>query len=109
MSEIRFDPQSWDDGARRVAAGAQDFAATANSVLGQVTDLGRLGCNNGGTLADAALGMIFPALFQAVTETVSGISEGLTEEAANMQVTGANYRTVEETNTATAAAINEGA
>lgn len=109
MTEVRFHPQSWDDGARRVSAGAQDFAATANATLGRVTDLGRLGCNNGGTLADAALSMIFPSLFQAVTETVSGISEGLAEEAGNMQVTGTNYRTVEETNTATAATINEGA
>lgn len=108
MSEIRFDPQSWDDGARRVSAGAQDFATTANAALGQVSDLGRLGCNNGGTLADAALSMIFPALFQAVQETVAGISAGLTEEGANMQVTGANYRGVEETNTAIAAAVSEG-
>lgn len=109
MTEVRFEPQSWDDGARRVEAGAQDFTATANATLGRVTDLGRLGCNNGGTLADAALAMIFPPLFQAVTETVAGISEGLAEEGANMQVTGANYRAVEEANTATASAIAPGA
>lgn len=108
MVEVRFDPQSWDDGARRVTAAAQDFAATANATLARVSDLGRLGCNDGGTLADAALGMVFPALFQAVQETVAGISEGLAQEAGNMQVTGTNYRTVEESNTATAATINEG-
>lgn len=109
MNEVRFDPQSWDDGARRVTAGAQDFAATANATLARVSDLGRLGCNYGGTLADAALAMVFPALFQAVQETVAGISDGLSQEAANMQVTATNYRTVEESNTATAATLDAGA
>ncbi|MCC2591915.1 hypothetical protein LKO27_00525 [Tessaracoccus sp. OS52] len=109
MSEVRFSPESWDDGARRVSGAAQDFADAANAMLGRVTNLGRLGCNNGGTIADAALGMIFPALCQAVQETVAGLADGLSGEAANMRETGAGYRSIEETNAALAAAITEGA
>lgn len=95
---ITFSPQSWDDGARRVAGSAEDFASTAQQVLGNCTDLGRLGCQNGGTLADAALCMVFPPLFNAVQETVNGISQGLQGEAGDMMATGAAYRMIEETN-----------
>lgn len=108
MSVNRFNPQSWDDGAKRYAAAAEDFAADANSTLSRCTDLGRLGCNDGGTLADAALSMIFPALFAAVQETVQGLGEGLGAEAHNMAQAAANYRAVEETNTALANSIHEG-
>lgn len=108
MSDIRFSPDSWNDGALRFSAAAQDLASDAGAILGRCTDLGRAGCNNGGTLADAALSMIFPALFQAVQETVQGLTEGLGIEAQNMQDAAANYRAIEDENTSLARSLDAG-
>ena len=105
MSEIRFSPQSWSRGAADVDATAEALARRALSIVDRCGDLGRLGCNNGGTLADTALSMILPVLTSAAQEAVVGMAEGFGIEAENMRVTGENYAAIEETNTQLAALI----
>ena len=105
MSEIRFSPDSWAQGAQRVDASGQDFASAVAATLARCSDLGALGCNNGGTIADAALGMIMPVFHNAVNETLGGIAQGLATEAENMVITGRNYADAESTNAEIASMI----
>lgn len=105
MSEIRFSPESWSRGADRVNASGEDFASAVAGVLSRCSNLGALGCNNGGTIADAALGMILPVFHNAVNETLNGIAQGLAQEAENMAITGRNYALAESNNTEVATMV----
>lgn len=98
MSEIRFSPQSWRDGAKRVQAAGDDFIPAAQAVLDSCSDIARMGASEGGTLADAALVMIMPVFHNAVADALSGLSENISNEATTMESSARNYEAVESAN-----------
>lgn len=107
MTTTQFEPESWDRAGAAFedegAAFSSAFAATVGSC-----SIEALGCNNGGTIADTALGIVVPSLLQALQETVDGIAGGLTATAEGLRGTGSAYRQVEERNAEASAMLEEG-
>ncbi|GAB3624300.1 hypothetical protein GCM10027418_23840 [Mariniluteicoccus endophyticus] len=98
MTNERIAPASWTKAGRGFADAAEGFRGAASGALGGMS-VDQLGCNNGGTLADTAFAIVVPSMFEALQETVDGISEGLSIEGAGLSRTGKAYADVEIANT----------
>ena len=103
--DIQFNPQSWQQAAERLGAQAEALSSAWQSASGAVGDPAACGCNNGGTLADAALAIVLPAMLDAVNQTVTGIANGLTNEALATGVTGIEYLNTEADNDSLAGSV----
>lgn len=98
MNDITFRAETWEKGGTSMISAASAFHNAAGGTLGRCRDLGALGCNNGGTLADVAIASIFPELFSALEEGIVGLTEGLEADGYAMVDTAELYRSTEETN-----------
>lgn len=103
MSEVEFRPSTWAKSSTGVSTEATSFQTTATSVVSGMS-MAELGSGEGGTLMDVAVNTIFPILLSAMTETIDGISEGLTDESAAMSDTGLAYEATEAANESEATA-----
>ncbi len=100
--DIQFNPQTWQQAAEQLGAQAQALAEAWQSASGTLGDPAGCGCNDGGTLADSALAIVLPVMLEAVNKTVTGISNGLANEALATGATGLDYLNTEAENEALA-------
>ena len=98
---IEFRPESWIQAGGDTGTEGTDFATVVRAKLAGM-DMGAMGANEGGTMMDTALSIIFPPVFSALEETINGISTGLGDEGALMEQTGIAYLTTEQNNEDTA-------
>lgn len=97
---IEFRPETWIKAGSDTGTDATTFASAARAKVAGM-DMGAMGANEGGTLMDTALSMIFPPVFNALMDTINGIETGLSDEGTLMGQTGIAYLTTEDTNTDT--------
>lgn len=105
--DLKFEPDSWDKAAQAFDEETAAFASRAQSVLSSM-DVESMGAtSSAGTVADAAFSIVFPVGFQAMLQTVEGLSKGLGTTATGMRETGDAYRGIELRNESVSDTIME--
>lgn len=97
MSDVVFSPDSYAKAGGAFTEDGTAFAQAAARVLNGM-DIGALGCNNNGTLADAAFGIVFPIALQAMQETAAGLARGFSTVGEGLANTAHAYANVEDVN-----------
>lgn len=97
MPDVVFNPSSWDKAGKAFTDEGTSFSSAASAAMSRM-DIATMGCNNGGTLADGALSIIFPVLLQAMNDTIVGISGGVAATGEAMTATATAYRNTEQHN-----------
>ncbi|EPH03742.1 hypothetical protein HMPREF1531_01167 [Propionibacterium sp. oral taxon 192 str. F0372] len=107
MPDIQFHPASWRSAGEKMSGAGTSFGSEIASLLEQVSDVEACGCNDGGTLADAAIAMIYPPVVQAFQEAIQGIGQSVDTQGQMMQETADMYEATEADNTDLAQSIME--
>lgn len=94
---VEFNPESWEKSGKAFTDNGRDFGSDASAMINGFS-IDKLECNNGGTLADGAFGIVFPVLFQALSETATGLSGGIKATGDGLDETAKMYRRTEESN-----------
>jgi len=102
VSDVVFSPASYTAAGRAFSDDGTALAQAASRLLGGM-DIGTLGCNNNGTLADAAFGIVFPIALQAMQETAAGLGRGFSTVGEGLANTAHAYGNVEDVNIQAAA------
>lgn len=98
MSDVVFSPDSYARAGQAFTDDGDALAQAASRLLGGM-DMGALGCNNNGTLADTAFGIVFPIALQAMQETAAGLGRGFSIVGEGLANTAHAYGNVEDVNT----------
>ncbi len=103
MTEIRFDPTSYQKGAAGMNDAGSELAERTQALLAQVSDLSVLGTND--TLGGVCQ-MIYSVYLDVFNETVSGLIDGYADEGERLSAASQSYAAVEESNTQGASQID---
>lgn len=98
---VAFSPDSYRKAGQAFSSEGESFTTSAETLLGGM-DINALGCNNNGTLADAAFAVVFPLALEALQETAAGLGGGFSALGEGLNQTATAYCSVEEVNTQTA-------
>ena len=98
MSDVVFSPDSYAEAGQAFTDDGNALAQAAERLLNGM-HMGALGCNNNGTLADTAFGIVFPIALQAMQETAAGLGRGFSTVGEGLTNTAHAYSNVEDVNT----------
>lgn len=99
---MKFDPDSWSKAGADLSSTSSTFKSKAQAVMDQTSEVGRVECDKGMTLADGCLAGILPALNTALQEAITGMSDGLDGEGGSVVDTGTALAKLEQGNEDTA-------
>ncbi|MDU7360368.1 MAG: hypothetical protein E7L00_04070 [Propionibacteriaceae bacterium] len=100
----QFTPSSWNNGAQSLDGTAQEFASSANAILGRLMNVADA-VPMASTQADVAVAQILMSIGTAGQQTVAGIARGLGSEAGIMRDTGDAYERCETSNESLASKV----
>lgn len=108
MSEIVWDPKSWQTGADSFDQAASGASGVLGSTVSGTTDPAACGAGSGYATVDGAVSIMLTVFNQIMMDNVvTSLRDGLASESGAMEATAKSVRETEQANTERARAIGD--